>query len=74
MKKYIKITGESIVNQNDKVRRISKSENLEFYVIGWDESKKRYRLLDVTNYLENNFGLAIWTSTQDLIDNFEVEV
>lgn len=70
MKKYIAITKDSVINQNDKVKRINPYEDKEYYVVGWDESIKRYRLRGVNDSLE----VVLLASSDELIENFHIEV
>lgn len=70
---FIDITKQTEVNQDAKVRRHRDGSNKEFYVIGWNEEFNRYKLKEVITYMEKA-GIEFWTSSDDLIANFQIEV
>lgn len=70
---YTKITLKTTINQDSKVRRI-KNSHIEYYtIIAFDDNANNYVLKSSEGILEAA-GVTITTTTQDLIDNFEILV
>jgi hypothetical protein len=68
---YKKITSNSTINVNAQIRRYVKNNYENYIVIGYDDDELRY-ILKSENGLPEYYGLQVRTTTQDLIENFEV--
>lgn len=68
--KFIKINKDSVLNQDEVVRKKVNGVLEYYFVSDYDNQSKKYILKSFTGNAEN-VGFKIVTTTQDLIDNFE---
>jgi len=69
--KYKKITKDTILNTNARIRKLSNGIYINYTVTSYDSKERRYYLKSENGNIEAQ-AVQIMTTTQDLFDEFEL--